>query len=100
MCMACRIPGPGVTPAMESRPPMNIQQLPMFITFYGLGSVASAVLAYVVASAKHRDASHWATIAFLFPPAGLVTLLLTRASPEHRQSSVIDKKLRKYLDHD
>ena len=47
---------------------MSIQQLPMFITFYGLAGFASAILAYVVASAKHRDASHWATIAFLFPP--------------------------------
>lgn len=79
---------------------MSIQQLPMFITFYGLASFASAILAYIVASAKHRDASHWATIAFLFPPLGLVTFFLTRPSIEHRQANALEKKFRKVMDQD
>jgi len=79
---------------------MSIQQLPMIITFYGLAGVVAAVIAYMVASARHRDASHWATIAFLFPPAVLLTLLLSTAPTEHRQVQVVEKKLRKYFDWD
>ena len=79
---------------------MSIQQLPMFITFYGAAGFVAAILAYIVASSKHRDASHWATISFLFPPLALVTLLLSRASPEHRQTRIIEKKFQKYMDQD
>ena len=74
--------------------------MPMFITIYGVASILAAILAYIVASAKHRDASHWATVSFLFPPAVLLTLFLTRASAEHRQVRVIETKMRKMFDHD
>ena len=53
---------------------MSVQQVPMLITFYGIASLVAAVIAYIVASAKHRDGSHWATISFLFPPAVLIPL--------------------------
>ena len=79
---------------------MSIQQLPMLITFYGVASILASILAYIVASAKHRDASHWATVSFLLPPLALVTFMLTRASPEHRTSRVIEKKMSEMLDHD
>lgn len=79
---------------------MTIQQLPMLITFYGLAGVVAAVVSYMIASAKHRDASHWATIAFLFPPAVLLTLFLSTVPAEHRQAHIVEKKLRKYLDPD
>ena len=39
--------------------------MPMFITLYGLAGFAAAILAYFVASAKHRDASQWAAWSFL-----------------------------------
>ena len=79
---------------------MSIQQLPMFITFYGVAGFVAALISYIVASAKHRDGSHWATIAFLFPPAVLVPLFMTTAPVEHRQARVIEKKLQKMMDHD
>ena len=79
---------------------MSISQVPMFITIYGLASIVAAVVAYMIASAKHRDASHWATIAFLFPPAVLLTLVLRTIPPEHRSAHIVERKIRKYLDAD
>jgi hypothetical protein len=81
---------------------MSIQQVPMLITFYGIASFAAAIVAYVVASAKHRDGSHWATISFLFPPAVLIPLLMTTAPPEHRAARASEVQRRKYAeaDHD
>lgn len=79
---------------------MTINQLPMYITFYGLAAIVGAVVAYMVASAKHRDASHWATIAFLFPPAALLTLLLSTLPREHRTAQVVERKIKQYFDHD
>lgn len=79
---------------------MTIQQVPMLITFYGVASIVAAVIAYIVASAKHRDGSHWATISFLFPPAVLIPLLMTTAPPDQRSARVIEDKMRKILDPD
>ena len=79
---------------------MTIQQFPMFITFYGLAGVVAAVIAYMIASARHRDASFWATTAFLFPPAVLLTFILSTPPVEHRQVHIVEKKLRKYFDWD
>jgi len=79
---------------------MTINQLPMYITFYGIAAIVAAVVAFMVASAKHRDASHWATIAFIFPPAVLLTLLLSTVPSEHRGAHIVERKLRKYLDAD
>lgn len=79
---------------------MSIQQFPMFVTIYGIASIVAAVLAYMIANAKHRDASHWATIAFLFPPAVLLTLLLSTVPAEHRSAHIVEKKIRKYLESD
>ncbi len=79
---------------------MSIQQLPMFITFYGAASVVGAIVAYILASARHRDASHWATVSFLFPPAALITLFLTPAPPEHRHARALEQRLQKHLDSD
>ncbi len=79
---------------------MSVQQVPMLITFYGLASLVAAVIAYIVASAKHRDGSHWATISFLFPPAVLIPLLMTTAPPEQRSARVLEDKLKKFTDHD
>ena len=79
---------------------MTINQFPMYVTFYGIAAVLAAVVAYMVASAKHRDASHWATIAFLFPPALLLTLLLSTVPAEHRQAHFVERKIKKYLDVD
>jgi hypothetical protein len=70
----------------------------MLITYYGLAGLVAAVAAYAIASAKHRDASHWATVSFLFPPAVLITLLLTRSTAEHRLGQTLDKKLKRYID--
>jgi prolipoprotein diacylglyceryltransferase len=77
-----------------------MQQLPMLITIYGIASIIAAIVAYILASMKHRDASHWATVSFLFPPAALLTFFLSTAPVEHRQARVIEKKMEKYLDHD
>jgi hypothetical protein len=77
---------------------MSVQQVPMLITIYGLASLVAAVVAYIVASAKHRDGSHWATISFLFPPAVLIPLLMTTAPPEQRHAKAIEAKVKKYLD--
>lgn len=79
---------------------MTIQQVPMLITFYGVASIVAAVIAYIVASAKHRDGSHWATISFLFPPAVLIPLLMTTAPPDQRSARAIEDKMKKYLDPD
>lgn len=77
---------------------MTAQQLPMVITIYGACSIVAAILAYMIASAKHRDASHWATVSFLFPPAMLFTLLLTRASGENRTLKHIEKHMKRMAD--
>lgn len=79
---------------------MTISQFPMYVTFYGLAAIVAAVVAYAVASSKHRDASHWAAIAFIFPPAALLTLLLSTVPAEHRQANIVERKLKKYLDTD
>jgi hypothetical protein len=79
---------------------MTVQQVPMLITIYGLASFAAAVIAYIVASAKHRDGSHWATIAFLFPPAVLIPLLMTTAPEEQRHARALETRIKKYADQD
>jgi hypothetical protein len=77
---------------------MTLQQVPMLITFYGFASFVCAIIAYIVASAKHRDGSHWATISFLFPPAVLIPLLMTTAPDEQRQARAIESRVKKYID--
>jgi hypothetical protein len=77
---------------------MTVQQVPMLITIYGLASFVAAVIAYIVASAKHRDGSHWATISFLFPPAVLIPLLMTTAPEEQRAARAIEARVKKYID--
>lgn len=79
---------------------MTVQQVPMLITFYGLASIVAAVIAYIVASAKHRDGSHWATISFLFPPAVLIPLLMTTAPQEQREARALESRVKKYIDPD
>ncbi len=79
---------------------MTVQQVPMLITLYGVASLIAAVIAYIVASAKHRDGSHWATISFLFPPAVLIPLLMTTAPPDLRHAKAIEGTVKKYLDPD
>jgi len=79
---------------------MTVDQLPMYITLYGVVAILAALISYIVAAAKHRDASHWATIAFLFPPAVLVPLLMTTAPIEHRHANIVERKLRKFFEHD
>lgn len=74
--------------------------MPMFITLYGLAGFAAAILAYFVASAKHRDASQWAAWSFLFPPAVIMTFFLTTAPAEQRAATAIEDRLKKHLDFD
>ena len=79
---------------------MTSSQFPMYVTIYGAAAVVAAIVAYAVASAKHRDASHWAAIAFIFPPAVLIALLIPTVPAEHRQANIVERKLRKYFDND
>jgi hypothetical protein len=50
--------------------------MPTAIVIWGLVSIASAVIAGVLAGAKRRDHSFWAAWSFLFPPMLLVLLLM------------------------
>ena len=79
---------------------MTTAQIPMIITIYGVAAIVAAVVAYMIASAKHRDASFWATFSFLCPPAVLLTLVLSTVPVEHRGAQIVEKKIRKYLESD
>jgi hypothetical protein len=50
--------------------------MPTAIVIWGLVSIASAVVAGILAGAKRRDHSFWAAWSFLFPPMLLVLLLM------------------------
>ena len=79
---------------------MSLQQIPMLVTIYGLAGVLAAILAYVLASARRRDASFWATLSFLLPPMALLTFFLTTVPIEHHHVRMVERKLQKYLDPD
>lgn len=78
----------------------SIQQLPMYITFYGLSAAVAGIVAYFVASARHRDASFWATVSILFPPAVILTFFLTTLPHEHRQIRHLESRMRRMFDYD
>ena len=47
-----------------------------YVTIWGLGSLAAAIIAAIIAAFKRRDASAWAFGCFVFPPALIVLILL------------------------
>jgi hypothetical protein len=56
------------------------------IAIWGIVSIASAIIAGVVAGAKRRDHSFWAAWSFLVPPMLLILLLMpSNKGPRHRR---------------
>ena len=47
------------------------------IAIWGIVSIASAIIAGIVAGAKRRDHSFWAAWSFLVPPMLLILLLMS-----------------------
>jgi hypothetical protein len=59
------------------------------IAIWGIVSIASALLAAVVAGAKRRDHSFWAAWSFLFPPMLLILLVMpSNPGPRPRRPSL------------
>ena len=50
--------------------------MPTAIAIWGIVSIASAIIAGIVAGAKRRDHSFWAAWSFLVPPMLLILLLM------------------------
>jgi uncharacterized membrane protein YhaH (DUF805 family) len=76
---------------------MAVSFVPMVITFYGVGAILSGAAAYAVAAAKHRDASHWGFLGFVFPPFVLLTLLLPPLTLKHRRDREIGRSIERHL---
>lgn len=72
---------------------MSTSMVPMVITLYGIGMLISAAVAYMIAAAKHRDASRWAFLGFIFPPLALLTLLLPRLTREEAHHRLLRRGL-------
>jgi len=51
--------------------------MPIAIAIWGIVSIASAIIAGIVAGAKRRDHSFWAAWSFLVPPMLLILLLMS-----------------------
>ena len=47
-----------------------------FIAIYGVVMIAAAILGFVLAKSKNRDASAWAGWCFVAPPALIVLVLM------------------------
>jgi hypothetical protein len=63
--------------------------MPTVIAIWGIVSIASAVIAGIVAGTKRRDHSFWAAWSFLFPPMLLVLLLMpTNKGPRPRKPGI------------
>ena len=52
----------------------------MFIAIYGSAMLLCGIAAGIVAYVKRRDVSFWMTTTFLFPPALIMLLLMSRNS--------------------
>ena len=56
------------------------------IAIWGIVSIASAIIAGIVAGAKRRDHSFWAAWSFLVPPMLLILLLMpSNKGPRQRR---------------
>jgi hypothetical protein len=60
-----------------------------FVAIWGVVSIASAIIAGIVASAKGRNHSFWAAWSFLVPPMLLIVLLMpSNKGPRLRRPSI------------
>jgi hypothetical protein len=63
------------------------------IAIWGIVSIASAVLAGIIAGIKRRDHSFWAAWSFLFPPMLLVLLVMpSNKGPRPRRPGVDEQE--------
>ncbi len=76
---------------------MAVSVVPMVIAIYGMGAVASSLASYLIAAAKHRDASHWAFLGFVFPPLLLLTFFLRPLPHEQRVQRRLQRGLESYI---
>jgi hypothetical protein len=60
--------------------------MPTAIAIWGIVSIASAIIAGIVAGAKRRNHSFWAAWSFLVPPMLLILLLMpSNKGPRQRR---------------
>jgi hypothetical protein len=60
--------------------------MPMAIAIWGIVSIASAIIAGIVAGMKRRNHSFWAAWSFLVPPMLLILLLMpSNKGPRQRR---------------
>ncbi len=69
--------------------------MPKLILIYGIVCLASAFLAILVAKFKKRSADHWGFSSFIFPPALLILLLLSKNTAPAEKSALTEKDIRK-----
>jgi hypothetical protein len=63
-----------------------------FVGIYGSIMLLASLTAAVVAGFKRRDWSYWAAIAFLFPPAIVMLILMPKnTGPLRRRPSLDDE---------
>jgi hypothetical protein len=66
----------------------KVFDVPAWIVYYALITVAALVLGLVLGWLKNRDAQHWAFYCFLFPPAVILLLLLPKhVGPRPKRTS-------------
>lgn len=71
---------------------------PTVIALYGVCALMSAIAAYVLASAKARDAGFWATWALFLPPALLVLILLPKFTTEQQRQQIQRRRINATLE--
>ena len=63
-----------------------------YIAIWGLVSIATAVLAGILAGIKRRDHSFWAAWSFLFPPMLLLLLIMPKNHGPKKRRRTLDEE--------
>ena len=63
-----------------------------WIVVWGAVALASAIACAIIASRKNRNASTWAAWGFLFPPALLALLVVSRNRGLQHQHPTLDEE--------